>query len=309
LPSGFITTSIVLSCLTYLVLAMLMSWVLTLGGLQRSEAAHPAAELGFFFTAVLILVVMIACCIFAVAALVTSSALPARTSSHPGGCMSPSPAAAPRSRAALRPGTRRRKVSVWKGADDSYALTTGAGDSILVTLRRAYAASLAMPSGAAGATFPVTVVPRAAPGGLSASLGNAAADCLAASCFLASSTLLMLGRRRRREENMPHCETQARTRKEQEIRGEPTVSINIAGNGVREAVGATELGFTSGFASASTASARRPRSGDKVGVAGFGCRSTSAATSTLGEAAAAAVDLMRSGGVGVLGTRALTNYA
>ncbi len=156
-------------------LMMLMCWVLPLGGLPRSEAAHTAAELGFSFTDFLALVVTIAY-VFAVASLVTSSAMPARNSCHHGGCKDPSSAAVPRSRAALCPGAWRRKVSVRKGADDLDALTTGAGDSFLGARRGSYAASLALRSGAAGATLPTTVVPRAAPGRLSASSGNAARD-------------------------------------------------------------------------------------------------------------------------------------
>ncbi len=46
-----------------------------------------------------------------------------------------------------------------------------------------------------------------------------------------------------------------------------------------------------------------------MGVAGFGAWSTSAATPTLGEVAEAAIDPIRGGGVDVLGTLAMTNYA
>ncbi len=186
-----------------------MCWELPLGGLPRSEAAYSAAELGFFFTAVLALVVMIVLREFVIASPATSLAMPARTARHPGGCKDPSCAAVSQLRAALLPGAWRRKVSVRTGAYERHAPTAGAGESMLDALRRSCAASLAMPSGAAGATPPETAAPRNARGRLSASMGNVVKDCHAANCFLASSTVLLLGRRRKRRILGTYCEAQA----------------------------------------------------------------------------------------------------
>jgi hypothetical protein len=186
-----------------------MCWELPLGGLPRSEAAHSAAELGFSFTAVLALVVMIVLREFVIASPATSLAMPARTARHPGGCKGPSCAAVSQLRAALFPGAWRRKVSVRTGACEHRAPMAGAGESMLDALRRSRAASLVMPSGAAGATPPETAAPRNARGRLSASMGNVVKDCHAANCFLASSTVLLLGRRRKRRILGTYCEAQA----------------------------------------------------------------------------------------------------
>ncbi len=304
-----ITTSIVHASLTSLVLMMPICLGLLLGGLPRSEAAHSAAELGFFFTVILAFAVTVVDRDLAFVTLATSSTLPVQTVNPPGGRKDPPCAAVPYSRAALHPRAWHRKMLVQMGAHIRWAPTTGAGESMLDALRRLRAAILALPIGAAGAALPEAVAPRNALGRLSASSGTVAVYCRTAVPVSASSMMLLLGRRRRRRNLGTRYGTQAGTRKEQETRGEPTVSIKLMGNGVREAVGAAVCGLSSSFASASTASAREPRGGGKVGVAGFGLRSTSAATPTLGRAAEAEVDPRRDVGVGVQGFRAFSDSA
>ncbi len=106
-------------------------------------------------------------------------------------------------------------------------------------------------------------------------------------------------------------EVHARSMKEEDFSDEWAVSSKTTGNGEREreAVGAADLALHPIFAPASTASARRPQSSDKVGVADSAAWSTSAATPTLGWAAVDEMSSMQVCGVGVLGTIVVASFA